>query len=1177
MKANIFKNRYLRNGTLMLFSSLFYSLYTHDISYAGKTTPYYYEGTSKEYSDPDVPPAVKLTEAVDGMPKGTILYRTEYLDFTYYCPVAPKNLQNTAHEPASNKNFRKWGPWDMAKNKVAYQETLIKAEPGFIPSSYTYSSVTIPKGTHVEGIKVDSDGADYRTDLGALTETYTGKIKSVTNYRGSNDPHVYFDLTNTNLKGKGAVNIGRVPRDVTTNRKGKKEFYHDDSRPVYDRFSKYGRYVDEEFKGINVISDDSHTNVKSGKWVNASYAPSGLAGLNGEWTYLGYNADGDPLRNPYMIDTSLYFRGNSALKEYDLRYTPWDASDSKSGETEFKKTQASQQFPKLTKYDKEKKYYNLKYNMVEKLIKSGVFKRRTNLTLKQDVEDLLNRISFRNHPENEACVMIVQRRMNDSTRYFTVLNELNDIYLHSMIVTDSSGKEVASYTYDIETKKATRKNASKVKVGEEYTVKVYLGNAKGREIIATKNHAQLGVKTHFKANNSMPISSTTNVQSKEITNSMEAKKGSKSKALTFKVTAPDVDFFDIYGYVGEKHLGTDNLDESNDIGRVRMNIRGDNYKDEPEYQKADIVAKKIELLEKDGTVVYSFTRGASSPSVNKGIIPGKKYDIKFTITDDSANGARYRVKSAGHYNDDGQWIPGTTGSWKYLTDCSVNAKHTYTRIGSGTNNSTDVIPPSQKFTVSKSKAVTVDGSTTFSLKGGTTLTYSVPDIVFEYPYAEIGFSITGSEYTNSNTTNDSLSVTIQPKYDAVIGNVKIQPQNEYTDGNSKKVSYLVTYDAKLDVPSYMQNNDVAMLIETSINIGDKTVVFPDLLSAGENKNISHSVNDIPISNAGSVTATVFLNYHKHTYETNYDNNKATATASIKNINNPFNGSNTDKATSFDTSTGSSAVGGGSLNNNCLIPRRENNWSVSHRKLGWNTTQVSYGDTTAVPSFKKYSITSNTTPTATNYYESYNIESILFRSKDTKDKGLGTDGWINLLESSEKDLATIKAGYGFELKVITKYKTNAKKAMPSSTNFATSSSGTYYSGTSRDASISLAKDIFIELPGSDSTRKILSTTGYNGTTKGITVTEKDESTSDETIKKFTYTIKATNTLGINSDKIFIPKSLKDGNYKISIYTPPVTGMPSVGKNEYTALCDRKDFNIKVKGSYTNDLNSHTTQQ
>ena len=277
------------------------------------------------------------------------------------------------------------------------------------------------------------------------------------------------------------------------------------------------------------------------------------------------------------------------------------------------------------------------------------------------------------------------------------------------------------------------------------------------------------------------------------------------------------------------------------------------------------------------------------------------------------------------------------------------------------------------------------------------------------------------------------------------------------------------------------------------------------------------------------------------------------------------------------SNGSSAVGGGSLNNNCLIPRRENNWSVSHRKLGWNTTQVSYGDTTAVPSFKKYSITSNTTPTATNYYESYNIESILFRSKDTKDKGLGTDGWINLLESSEKDLATIKAGYGFELKVITKYKTNAKKAMPSSTNFATSSSGTYYSGTSRDASISLAKDIFIELPGSDSTRKILSTTGYNGTTKGITVTEKDESTSDETIKKFTYTIKATNTLGINSDKIFIPKSLKDGNYKISIYTPPVTGMPSVGKNEYTALCDRKDFNIEVKGSYTNDLNSHTTQQ
>ena len=149
-------------------------------------------------------------------------------------------------------------------------------------------------------------------------------------------------------------------------------------------------------------------------------------------------------------------------------------------------------------------------------------------------------------------------------------------------------------------------------------------------------------------------------------------------------------------------------------------------------------------------------------------------------------------------------------------------------------------------------------------------------------------------------------------------------------------------------------------------------------------------------------------------------------------------------------------------------------------------------------------------------------------------------------------------------------------MPSSTSY-TSASGTYYTNTSRGANISLPHDIFVELPGSNTTRKILSTSGYSGTTKGLLVEETDMSTSSETIKKLTYTIKAGSTLGIkNSNKIFIPTSLRDGDYKISIYTPPIGGMPSVNKGANSALCDRKDVTIKVKGSYTDDLISHVTQ-
>lgn len=49
--------------------------------------------------------------------------------------------------------------------------------------------------------------------------------------------------------------------------------------------------------------------------------------------------------------------------------------------------------------------------------------------------------------------------------------------------------------------------------------------------------------------------------------------------------------------------------------------------------------------------------------------------------------------------------------------------------------------------------------------------------------------------------------------------------------------------------------------------------------------------------------------------------------------------------------------------------------------------------------------------------------------------------------------------------------------------------------------------------------------------------------------------------------------------MSIYTPPVTGSSSIDKfntSKYSSLFDRKDVTIKVQGSSTDDLNSHTTQ-
>ena len=53
-------------------------------------------------------------------------------------------------------------------------------------------------------------------------------------------------------------------------------------------------------------------------------------------------------------------------------------------------------------------------------------------------------------------------------------------------------------------------------------------------------------------------------------------------------------------------------------------------------------------------------------------------------------------------------------------------------------------------------------------------------------------------------------------------------------------------------------------------------------------------------------------------------------------------------------------------------------------------------------------------------------------------------------------------------------------------------------------------------------------------------------------------------------------MKNGDYKLKIYTTPVQGVGSVNKNQYSALCDRKEVTIKVDGAATDDLNSNIIQ-
>ena len=107
-------------------------------------------------------------------------------------------------------------------------------------------------------------------------------------------------------------------------------------------------------------------------------------------------------------------------------------------------------------------------------------------------------------------------------------------------------------------------------------------------------------------------------------------------------------------------------------------------------------------------------------------------------------------------------------------------------------------------------------------------TYTISNVFIEDPYFECSFSISATSNANSDTNDDSLSVVINPIFDAQISNVRIQSTTEYIGDDSTTASYVVTYDAKLNTPDYMVGKNVYMPIDTAITLGSKTDIKRDL-------------------------------------------------------------------------------------------------------------------------------------------------------------------------------------------------------------------------------------------------------------------------------------------------------------------------------------------------------------
>lgn len=1131
-----------------------------------RVEPYNLAGTNPDYNiDVLSPPAYKIYGAKDeyGFSDGTILYRQTFRDVTYYSPVPPAS--STEASGVSSK-YVNWGFWDFKPNRNSSRTRLFR-------SSYYYKTVevkskTTPTVSNSAGVGVTANASlSAGTILNVLTITT----------ESSGTEYVYFDT-----KGTGITNsyngVGRIELSKVTPKGTKYKVYFPESESRSGTYLTTSSSTGEKInrKCYNIVDNVkpyrmTHTGLKNTS--HDSLTTSGLekiptfdtskmtetekksnpliacdlAGKSAEWRYLGLSSKGNLVVNPYFPADWISYLGNGNVYKYDWASDrfKYDTFTSKYGNTK-------------TSFDKAP-YLNKKIEVLTNLLKSlNISSPATK------AETFASKLSLLTNPNDETAIFVgVRENGSNVTRDFAVplVQTTGDLYMSKITVKDSNGKIVAqgSSSNSTNSNYTFNKNSdynSYLKRGETYTVEVVLGNGTEgfnlksnslKTVVGTINGSSKNIDLQTPISK---LSSTKTLKMKKADCGLTSSKNSKSNAFTYKLTIPEsyaYKHIDFYAYVSPDHSGIDNLKFFNDVGALRLPV---------DSASGDLVPVSIELIDSStGKVAYKANYdGSDSGVVRNAIVPWKSYKIKYT--------AQYK----------GETIYESEGVVKKV---NVTLERDVTRKV-GSTLSTDSYTKTNKFKDS-------NGSTNIELKNNNLLYYETESIVFQHPYLETGFKITEEDkQINKNNSNDSMSVILDDKYDISISNVKLLPSTEYIEDGSRKITYAITYDATLTVPSYA-NNTYQANIATSIRVNDKTVTVIDHLKPGLNSGITHSIPDVTIS-LGTSNAEVVLNYDLGSYESgDYDNNRKSVVGSVISVKDPSLGKNTDTAKPTNNSNNTSSTIGGDANNNCLIPRTKVSYTSSYTIHKWSSTPQTYTTFNGAKSisYNKYTTVSEETLNNVQNTEEFFIKDVLFKSKHTTDNKLGSnkDGWVSMINSDD---SIIKAGYGFELKVIVQYKTNALLNNP--TWSATANSGT--SVTHLATGINITPDLFIELPGDNTTRKILSASGYKGSSKGLVVTKtKDNvvvgSGSTKTqVSEWEYTIKPAKSAGTTEiSKIFIPQNLKNGDYKISIYTPPVTGVSSLGESKnlnYSTLCDRKDVYVEVKGSATDDLNSHITQ-
>lgn len=284
-----------------------------------------------------------------------------------------------------------------------------------------------------------------------------------------------------------------------------------------------------------------------------------------------------------------------------------------------------------------------------------------------------------------------------------------------------------------------------------------------------------------------------------------------------------------------------------------------------------------------------------------------------------------------------------------------------------------------------------------------------------------------------------------------------------------------------------------------------------------------TIDDLPVS-VGTVRYKVEVNPAPRQHiETNpdvanvYANNVLTSTLNTRENNRPYD---------------------------CTVVNNRNTWSQQYYVYQWSGHVEEYWCTT--------DWTTTNYPTI-SHYESFKITDIYFKSKLTTDT---QGGWVNILNQPGK----IKAGYGFELKITTKYETNRYSSAPK--GWTTRCSGKYVSPSYH--TVVAPNIVTLTMPYKDTWGNPVYY-NLNGSTSG----SWDNRTAQ-------YTLPYRDAFGIKSvPQIFVNETAKDGLYPMQISTPE-TFMGSPDKPYSKYLCDKKTVYLQVIGGGSDDLKTHIVQ-